>query len=371
MLIKAARLLFRSATIALLLSIVLSAAVYFWHSKMMNVPGPHQDDVLVVIEPGSGHQTLRLVLDRAGVLHQIYHYDAARLLAGKSFSPKAGEFLLPARTNLNDVLSIIHKGYGHQRRLTIVEGLRSADVVKLINAMPNLAGAIKSMPDEGRLRPETYFYTHATPRQDLINRMQEAQKLILAEAWNERAKHLPYDTPQDALIMASIIEKEASLSGDRRLVAAVLINRLKKGMRLYESVFIARQDISTTQVETMADEFAEIITSDGGSIKKREYWGLRTLAYRIKKNRKGHYVMFNLETGPEALKEYERIMGLNEDVLRFLNIRLEEIENGPSIMMQAKTDRPQRNGYDDRDDGDRNKNNTINTDSAADGKNEG
>ena len=105
-------------------------------------------------------------------------------------------------------------------------------MVKLITAMPNLVGTIKSMPDEGRLRPETYFYTHATPRQDLINRMQEAQELALAEAWNERAKHLPYDTPQDALIMASIIEKEASLGGDRRLVAAVLINRLKKGMRL-------------------------------------------------------------------------------------------------------------------------------------------
>ena len=113
-------------------------------------------------------------------------------------------------------------------------------------------------------------------------------------------------------------------------------------MRLYESVFIARQDITSAQVEAMADEFAEIITSAGGSIKKREYWGLRSLAYRIKKNRKGHYVMFNLETGPEALREYERIMGLNEDVLRFLNLNIEEVEEGPSIMMQAKTERSSR-----------------------------
>ena len=113
-------------------------------------------------------------------------------------------------------------------------------------------------------------------------------------------------------------------------------------MRLYESVFIARQDITSAQVEAMADEFAEIITSAGGSIKKREYWGLRSLAYRIKKNRKGHYVMFNLETGPEALREYERIMGLNEDVLRFLNLNIEEVEEEPSIMMQAKTERSSR-----------------------------
>jgi small subunit ribosomal protein S6 len=113
-------------------------------------------------------------------------------------------------------------------------------------------------------------------------------------------------------------------------------------MRLYESVFIARQEITSVQVEAMADEFAEIIISAGGSIKKREYWGLRSLAYRIKKNRKGHYVMFNMETGPEALREYERIMGLNEDILRFLNLQIEEVEDGPSIMMQAKTERSSR-----------------------------
>ena len=120
-------------------------------------------------------------------------------------------------------------------------------------------------------------------------------------------------------------------------------------MRLYESVFIARQDITSAQVEAMADEFAEIITSAGGSIKKREYWGLRSLAYRIKKNRKGHYVMLNLETRPEALREYERIMGLNEDVLRFLNLNIEEVEEGPSIMMQAKTERSSRGQRDQAD----------------------
>ena len=113
-------------------------------------------------------------------------------------------------------------------------------------------------------------------------------------------------------------------------------------MRLYESVFIARQDISTTQVESMADDFAGIITNAGGTIHKREYWGLRSLAYRIKKNRKGHYIMFNFETDGPTLKEYERIMGLNEDVLRFLNIRIEEVEEGPSIIMQNKGERSDR-----------------------------
>ena len=145
-------------------------------------------------------------------------------------------------------------------------------------------------------------------------------------------------------------------------------------MRFYESVFIARQDITTAQVETMADEFAEIITSAGGSIKKREYWGLRALAYRIKKNRKGHYIMFNMETGPEALSEYERILGLNEDVLRFLNIRIDEVQEGPSIMMQAKTERPQRggrDGHDDHDGADRSANIETDADNTIDEKSEG
>ena len=119
-------------------------------------------------------------------------------------------------------------------------------------------------------------------------------------------------------------------------------------MRLYESVFIARQDVSTTQVENLTKDFSAIIENGGGKIHKHEYWGLRTLAYRVKKNRKGHYVMLNLETDPETLAEYERIMGLNEDILRFLNIAVEEIEEGPSIMMQAA--KPERGGRGERND---------------------
>ena len=149
--IKAARCLSWSAVIFLLLGFIISTGTYVWHNNVMNVAGPHQDDVLVVIAPGSGHNTLRHVLNRAGVLHQIYHYDVARILAGRSFSPKAGEFLLPAKTNLNGILSIIHKGDSHQRRLTIVEGLRSADVLKLINAIPNLTGSVNPIPEEGSL----------------------------------------------------------------------------------------------------------------------------------------------------------------------------------------------------------------------------
>jgi len=229
---SAVRFFSRSAIIILLLGLSASAGIYYWHDRMLHAPGPHQEDALIIVEPGSGHKVLRSVLDRSGVLAQIYHYDAARLLAGDRFMPKAGEFLLPAKASLSQVLAIINAGFSYQRRLTIVEGLRSADVVRLITALPQLTGDIQTIPDEGSLRPETYFYTHATPREDLINRMQQVQQMALAEAWIERSPDLPYKTPQDALIMASIIEKEAAAGGDRRLVAAVFVNRLKRGMRL-------------------------------------------------------------------------------------------------------------------------------------------
>ena len=111
-------------------------------------------------------------------------------------------------------------------------------------------------------------------------------------------------------------------------------------MRLYECVIIGRQDVSSGHVEDLVNEFCSIIEKDGGSIKKREYWGLRSLAYRIKKNRKGHYILLNFETSPKTLKEFERVMGLNEDILRFMTIVIDAVEENPSVMMQTKPERP-------------------------------
>jgi len=126
-------------------------------------------------------------------------------------------------------------------------------------------------------------------------------------------------------------------------------------MPLYENVFIARQDISTTQVETLADGFANLVAEHGGKVEKREYWGLRNLAYRVKKNRKGHYMLFNLDAPPAAVSELERNMRINEDILRYLTIRVDGLETGPSAMLQNRgrderdRDRGPRRGYGDRD----------------------
>jgi small subunit ribosomal protein S6 len=120
-------------------------------------------------------------------------------------------------------------------------------------------------------------------------------------------------------------------------------------MPLYENVFIARQDISGAQVDAIADGFVQLIADNGGELKKREYWGLRNLAYRMRKNRKGHYVLMNLEAPPAAIAELERTMRINEDVLRYLTIRVDAHEEGPSAVMQNRGSRDDRGRRGDRD----------------------
>jgi small subunit ribosomal protein S6 len=131
-------------------------------------------------------------------------------------------------------------------------------------------------------------------------------------------------------------------------------------MPLYENVFIARQDISGAQADALADAFTQLIAEQGGEIKKREYWGLRNLAYRMNKNRKGHYVLLNIDAPAAAIAELERTMRINEDVLRYLTLRVDKLEEGPSPVMQnrgSREDRPRRGDRErygeSRDGGDR------------------
>jgi small subunit ribosomal protein S6 len=124
-------------------------------------------------------------------------------------------------------------------------------------------------------------------------------------------------------------------------------------MPLYEHVFMARQDVTPQQVEAMIDQYRGVIEQNGGSVAKTEQWGVKSLAYRIKKNRKAHFAMFNLDAPPAAVAEMERQMRINEDVLRFITVRVETFEEGPSVMMQ-KRDRDERKDRErgrDRDDG--------------------
>jgi small subunit ribosomal protein S6 len=118
-------------------------------------------------------------------------------------------------------------------------------------------------------------------------------------------------------------------------------------------VFIARQDVSTAQVDSLTESFQNVITESGGSIGKTENWGLRSIAYKIKKNRKGHYVLMNIDARSDAVLEMERQMRINEDVLRYLTLRVDEHDTEPSAIMRNKgsEDRPRSRNRFDRDDG--------------------
>ncbi|WP_423068600.1 30S ribosomal protein S6 [Devosia sp. CN2-171] len=118
-------------------------------------------------------------------------------------------------------------------------------------------------------------------------------------------------------------------------------------MALYEHIFLARQDVSPTQVEELTTAFTDLITQGGGKVTKNEYWGLKSLSYRINKNRKAHYTLLNIDAPHSAVAEMERQQGLSEDILRFMTIRVDELEEGPSAMMQKRDrddDRGERGG---------------------------
>ena len=110
-------------------------------------------------------------------------------------------------------------------------------------------------------------------------------------------------------------------------------------MALYESVIIGRQDLTPGQFETLLEKFIAVIQSFKGEIKKRENWGIRNLAYKINKNRKGHYMLLNIDGPPEAIQEYERLMRLDEDIIRFLTIKIKSIDEKPSPLMVNNSDR--------------------------------
>ena len=113
-------------------------------------------------------------------------------------------------------------------------------------------------------------------------------------------------------------------------------------MALYEHTFIARQDLSNSQAESLIEHFGAVLTDNGGKVVENEYWGLKTMAYKINKNRKGHYAFFLTDAPAPAVAEMERLMRLHEDVMRVLTIKVDEHDEGPSVVIQAKNSRDER-----------------------------
>jgi UPF0755 protein len=203
----------------------------YWFGR----PGPEAKsgtETIVELDYGLGVNGIAEKLKSAGVIEDARFFAIWTRIKGEGGKLKAGEYAIASKASMAQILNILIAGKAVLHKLTIAEGLTSAQVLRLVNADAVLVGAAASVPPEGSLLPETYLYSRGTSRAELVGKMRKAHDDLLAERWPARAADLPLATPEEAVTLASIVEKETSLPDERPRVAAVYLNRLRKHMLL-------------------------------------------------------------------------------------------------------------------------------------------
>ncbi|NBC34251.1 MAG: endolytic transglycosylase MltG [Alphaproteobacteria bacterium] len=195
-------------------------------------PGPSTSPTTLVIAPGSGVNAIAGQLESQGVIADSRLFHLGVRVFGRAGRLRAGEFTFPAGASPHRAMTVLARGAAVSHALTIPEGLTSAEIVALLRDDARLAGAVGAVPAEGTLLPETYHVRRGDTRAAVLARMQAAMQAALDRLWPGRAEGLPLAGPEEAVTLASIIEKETGVAGERRLVAGVFVNRLHRGMRL-------------------------------------------------------------------------------------------------------------------------------------------
>lgn len=213
-------------------ALVAFAVAAFFVIDRFDGPGPLQADTVIYISPGTSMSDIARKLADDGVIDDSLTFRLGVRLMRVSRDLKAGEYLFPATVSMRGVVDILLSGKTVLRRLTLPEGVASVEAVALINAAEGLVGKLATIPAEGTLLPETYHYERGDKRDALVERMQEAMRDTLTELWDLRDQSIPLKTPEEALVLASIVEKETGVPDERPLVASVFVNRLEAGMRL-------------------------------------------------------------------------------------------------------------------------------------------
>ena len=216
----------------ILLLAVVAVGCAIWLVEHTERPGPHEAEALIAITPGSSIAAIGETLEAAGVIDDPDLFAIAARLLGRDGSLKAGEYAIPAHESMRAVIARLSDGRVLTRRITIPEGLTAVEISAIVAATPALTGEVGEIPPEGSLLPETYHYNRGDSRDAVLARMTDAMAATLSELWAARAENLPFATPEEAVILASVVEKETGVSGERRHVAGVFVNRLRLGMRL-------------------------------------------------------------------------------------------------------------------------------------------
>jgi UPF0755 protein len=214
-----------------LFATLMGGALYLGRSLLV-AEGPLQATKTVVIPRGAGPVTMAKILQEEGVIAHSRLFRVALMIDPTPKPIKAGEYEIPARTSMQSLVELLQSGKVVQRRLTVVEGATTAEILELIRKTEALAGEITIDVKEGDLLPETYFYSRDDTRDGLLLRMKEAMDKTLDAAWRKRAPGLPLANRREALVLASVIEKETAVPAERARVAAVFINRLRRRMKL-------------------------------------------------------------------------------------------------------------------------------------------
>lgn len=222
----------RLASLAFSLVLALGLAVLAVGVSAIRSPGPSTADTLVVLPRGSGLNTIAAVLHRERVVAHPQMFALYVRLTGDADALRAGEYRFPAGITAAEVASQLVDGRTHKRRLTVPEGFTTERVLSLVAEAPALAGEVPRTIAQGALLPETYQYEWGDTRAGLLARMQAAQSQLLASLWAARAPGLPLQTVEQAVILASIVERETGVASERARVAGVFHNRLRRGMRL-------------------------------------------------------------------------------------------------------------------------------------------
>lgn len=233
------RAILLSFLFALLLGVLGASGLWAW--SQAEAPGPSRSPTTVIIASGSGVARIASRLEGAGVIRHRLMFRLAARLSGADKALQAGEYAFPPAISVIGAMAQIRRGETVVRKLTVAEGLTVAEVLGLVNAADGLAG-VATMADsggEGRLLPETYHFSYGDARAQLVRRMANDMAATLDALWKKRADGLPLASAEQALILASIVEKETAVAAERPLVAAVFLNRLKRGMRLQSDPTVA------------------------------------------------------------------------------------------------------------------------------------